>query len=163
MPVVGLFWDIDERVIARLRDAGILVVHQVGSVDEAIAAERAGAEIIIVQGREAGGHVRGTRQLASLLPDVVGAIRAPVLAAGGLASGADLVTAQALGADGIVLGTALMATREAFAHEHHKAAPARGLGDRHRAHRHLPRQLAGGCAGAGAEERGDAGEPPRAG
>ncbi|HLV82501.1 MAG TPA: nitronate monooxygenase [Devosia sp.] len=120
VPVVGTFWDLDQRVTRRLRDAGILVVHQVGSVDEAIEAARAGVEIVIAQGREAGGHVRGVRPLRDLLPDVVSAVKVPVLAAGGLATGGDLVTAMALGAAGIVCGTALMATEEAFAHAYHK-------------------------------------------
>lgn len=120
VPVVGTFWDLNERVTERLREAGILVVHQVGSVDEAIAAERAGVEVIIAQGHEAGGHVRGMRPLRELLPDVAAAVNVPVLAAGGLATGRDLVTAMALGADGIVLGTAMLATSESFAHPHHK-------------------------------------------
>ncbi|WP_156461326.1 nitronate monooxygenase [Devosia sp. Root436] len=120
VPVVGTFWDLDEQVTRRLRDAGITVVHQVGSVDEAIEAARAGVEIVIAQGREAGGHVRGVRPLRDLLPDVTAAVTIPVLAAGGLATGGDLVTAMALGAAGIVLGTALMATEESFAHAYHK-------------------------------------------
>lgn len=120
VPVVGLFWDIDAHLVRRLRDAGILVVQQVGSVEEAMLAESVGADMVIVQGREAGGHVRGRLPLATLLPQVVDAIRVPVLAAGGLARGADLVTARALGAEAIVIGTALIATREAFAHPHHK-------------------------------------------
>lgn len=120
VPAVTLFWDLDERVVARLRDAGITVVYQVGSADEAIAAERAGADLIIAQGVEAGGHVRGTTPLRVLLPEVVASVRVPVLAAGGLATGADMVAALALGAEAIVLGTALMATDEAFAHDFHK-------------------------------------------
>ena len=120
VPVICLFWDIDPAIVARCKAAGIIVCWQVGSVDEAIAAERAGVDIVIAQGREAGGHVRGTRRLAELLPEVVAAVDCPVLAAGGLASGGDLVVARALGADGIVLGTALMATEEAFAHPYHK-------------------------------------------
>ena len=120
VPAVALFWDIDTRVVARLRDAGITVVYQVGSVDEAIAAERGGANMIIAQGVEAGGHVRGTRPLRELLPETAAAVGVPVLAAGGLATGGDLLTALALGAEGIVLGTALMATRESFAHDEHK-------------------------------------------
>ena len=120
VPAVALFWDIDARVVARFRDAGITVVYQVGSVDEAIAAERAGANMIIAQGVEAGGHVRGTRPLRELLPETASAVGVPVLAAGGLATGGDLLTALALGAEGVVLGTALMATRESFAHDEHK-------------------------------------------
>lgn len=120
VPVVALFWDIDPAVVARLRDAGILVVYQVGSPDEAVAAQQAGAGIVVAQGREAGGHVRGTTPLRTLLPEVVAACDVPVLAAGGLGSGADLLIAQALGADGIMLGTRLLASRESFAHPYHK-------------------------------------------
>ena len=120
VPVVCTFWTLDEQVTKRLRDAGITVVHQVGSVDEAIEAARSGVEIIIAQGREAGGHVRGIRPIRDLLPEVVEAVNVPVLAAGGMATGGDLVTAMALGASGIVLGTALMATEESFAHAYHK-------------------------------------------
>ena len=120
VPVVCTFWTLDEQVTKRLRDAGIRVVHQVGSVDEAIEAARSGVEIVIAQGREAGGHVRGVRPIRDLLPEVVEAVNIPVLAAGGMATGGDLVTAMALGASGIVLGTALMATEESFAHAYHK-------------------------------------------
>ncbi len=120
VPAVALFWDLDAAVVARFRDAGITVVYQVGSVDEAIAAERAGAQLIIAQGVEAGGHVRGTRPLRDLLPATVAAVDVPVLGAGGLATGGDLLTALALGAEGIALGTALMATAESFAHDDHK-------------------------------------------
>ena len=120
VPVVCLFWDVDVATIGRLREAGIRVVHQVGSPQAAAIAVSAGAELIIGQGVEAGGHVWGERPLWKLLPEVVAAVDVPVLAAGGLGSGADLVAALALGGDGIVLGTAFMATTEAFAHEVHK-------------------------------------------
>lgn len=120
VPVVALFWDLDAPLVRRLTDAGVRVVYQVGSAPEAKAAQDAGAEVIIAQGCEAGGHVRGIIPLAQLLPDVIAAVDVPVLAAGGLATGADLVTATALGADGIVLGTALMAAEESFAHQYHK-------------------------------------------
>ncbi|WIY52231.1 nitronate monooxygenase [Devosia sp. YIM 151766] len=120
VPAVCLFWEIDRAVIRRLRDAGIVVVYQVGSVDEALMAERAGSQIIIAQGQEAGGHVRGATPLRRLLPAIVKKVDIPVLAAGGLASGADLVIARALGAAGIVLGTALIATTESFAHSFHQ-------------------------------------------
>jgi len=120
VPAVTLFWDIDAPLVRRLRDAGIVVAYQVGSVAEAVAAERAGAHVIIAQGREAGGHVRGDTPLQSLLPAVSSAVKVPVLAAGGLSSGADLVAVLALGAQGIVLGTALLAAKESFAHDYHK-------------------------------------------
>ena len=120
VPAVMLFWAVDAGVVKRFRDAGITVVYQVGSPEEALEAERAGAEAIIAQGVEAGGHVRGTVPLRHLLPAVCGAVKVPVLAAGGLASGADLVIAKALGAAGIVLGTALIVASESFAHAHHR-------------------------------------------
>lgn len=130
VPVVGLFWDVDARAISRLREAGIRVVHQVGSPAAAKEAVAAGAELIIAQGVEAGGHVWGERPLWQLLPEIVASVKVPVLAAGGLGSGADLLTALALGGDGIVLGTAFMATVEAFAHDAHKQRlVAAGAGD----------------------------------
>lgn len=120
VPAVMLFWAVDADVVKRFRDAGITVVYQVGSPGEAREAERAGAQAIIAQGVEAGGHVRGTTPLRHLLPAVRAAVAVPVLAAGGLATGADLVMAKALGAAGIVLGTALIVASESFAHAHHR-------------------------------------------
>lgn len=120
VPVVALFWDIDAVVMARLREAGITIVYQVGSAGEARAAVASGAQAIIAQGCEAGGHVRGLVPLRHLLPDVARAVDVPVLAAGGISTGSDLVVARALGAGGVVLGTALLASAESFAHDHHK-------------------------------------------
>ncbi len=120
VPVVGLFWDLAQPAIARLRAAGIIVVCQVGSVEEAVEAERAGAQIIIAQGVEAGGHVRGTTPLATLLPAVVAAVRVPVMAAGGIADGVAMADAMLHGAQGVVMGTAFLATGESFAHAYHK-------------------------------------------
>ena len=128
VPAVALFWDIDAALVARFRAAGIIVAYQVGTADEAVTAAQAGASLIIAQGVEAGGHVRGTVPLRDLLPAVVEAVDVPVLAAGGLATGGDLLTALALGADGIVLGTALMATTESFAHDAHKRHLAAATG-----------------------------------
>lgn len=118
--VVGLFWDVFPDVIARLRDAGILVVHQVGSVADADSAQEAGAGALIVQGIEAGGHVRGLRPLSELLAQVLAVAQVPVAAAGGIADGVDVARVLSLGAQAAVLGTALAATRESFAHDYHK-------------------------------------------
>jgi nitronate monooxygenase len=120
VPVVALFWDLSSEAVRRLRAAGIVVVCQVGAVDEARAARQAGAQVIIAQGCEAGGHVRGSTSLEELLPQVVAAADCPVLAAGGITDGRDVATALAFGAQGAVLGTALMATHESFAHSYHK-------------------------------------------
>lgn len=120
VPVVELFWEIDEPTIARLRAAGIVVVHQVGTAQEALHAQAAGAHAIIAQGVEAGGHVRGRQPLMQLLPEVLGCVDVPVAAAGGLSDGRDVGRVLAMGAQAAVLGTALMMTTESFAHEVHK-------------------------------------------
>ncbi len=129
VPVIGLFWDVSSKLIARLRAARMTVVCQVGSVAEAQAAEQAGAQVLIAQGVEAGGHVRGDRPLHDLVPEIVAATELPVLAAGGLADGADLATVLALGAQGAVFGTALIATAESFAHDYHKRRLVEADGD----------------------------------
>jgi nitronate monooxygenase len=119
-PAVTLFWDLAVETVKRLRGEGVLVACQVGAADEARAAEDAGADILIAQGVEAGGHVRGMTPLHALLPQVLAAVDAPVLAAGGLADGDDLAAVMAMGAQGGVFGTAFLATRESFAHDYHK-------------------------------------------
>lgn len=117
---VTLFWDLSAETVKRLRGEGVLVVCQIGSADEARAAEDAGADILIAQGVEAGGHVRGGTPLRTLLAEVLPRVDAPVLAAGGLVDGDDLAEVMALGAQGGVFGTAFLATEESFAHDYHK-------------------------------------------
>ncbi len=120
VPVVCLFWDVMPEVIAKLRAAGILVVHQVGSVDDALAAQQAGADALIVQGLEAGGHVRGRQKLEELLASVLLVAQVPVAAAGGITDGRDVARILEQGAQAAVLGTAMVATDESFAHHYHK-------------------------------------------
>lgn len=120
VPVVGLFWELSGPVVRRLREAGILVVCQVGSAAEARSAEQAGAQLLIAQGCEAGGHVRGLQPLAELLPEVLARVSVPVLAAGGISEGGEIAALMSAGAQGVVLGTALIATHESFAHDFHK-------------------------------------------
>jgi nitronate monooxygenase len=114
------FWDVHADVIARAKTAGCRVLYQVGSVEDAMTAEKAGADVVIAQGFEAGGHVRGTVSSLVLLPQVVRAVSVPVVASGGFASGESLIAALALGAQGIHCGTAFLATEESFAHAYHK-------------------------------------------
>src|SRR5512143_1064428 len=114
------FWEVRPDLIQRARAAGCRVLYQVGSVEEAVTAADAGAQAVIAQGFEAGGHVRGTVTSLVLLPQVVAAVPVPVVASGGFSSGASLVAALALGAQGIHCGTAFLATAESFAHEVHK-------------------------------------------
>lgn len=114
------FWDVSPEAITAAKSGGSRVLYQVGSVEDALMAEAAGADAVIVQGFEAGGHVRGSVSSLVLLPLVANAINIPILGSGGFASGASLVAALALGAQGIHCGTAFVATNESFAHEFHK-------------------------------------------
>jgi nitronate monooxygenase len=117
---VTLFWDLRPDIVHRLRDSGCLVLCQVGSIREAEEAAVAGADIVIAQGFEAGGHVRGKTKLADLVPEVVSRVDVPVLAAGGIVDGSGLAAALRWGAQGAVVGTGFLATRESFAHDYHK-------------------------------------------
>ncbi|MEO8190939.1 MAG: nitronate monooxygenase family protein [Acidobacteriota bacterium] len=98
---------------SRARDAGALVLHMVSTVSEARRAAEAGADAIVAQGTEGGGHV-GVMATMALVPQVVRAVSpVPVLAAGGIATGQGLAAALALGAEGALLGTRFLATPEA--------------------------------------------------
>ncbi|RMF38242.1 MAG: nitronate monooxygenase [Alphaproteobacteria bacterium] len=120
VPAMCFFWDVVPEAVARAREAGCLVLHQVGTLKAAQAAEAAGADVLIAQGIEAGGHVHGQTSALVLVEQLARACALPVVASGGFASGAGLVAALALGAEGIHCGTAFLATRESFAHDHHK-------------------------------------------
>ena len=114
------FWDVIPEAIKAAKAGGSRVLYQVGSVEDALKAEAAGADAVIAQGFEAGGHVRGSVSSLVLLPMVANAVDIPVLGSGGFGSGASLVAALALGAQGIHCGTAFVATNESFAHDFHK-------------------------------------------
>jgi len=117
VPLLSLFWGDAAPFVKPAHDAGLKVVHQVGSVSEAKEAVRAGVDIIIAQGVEAGGHVRGEVSTFTLVPRVVDAVSpVPVIAAGGIADARGLVAALALGAQGAVFGTRFLAAAEARAH-----------------------------------------------
>ncbi|MEZ5797669.1 MAG: nitronate monooxygenase [Paracoccaceae bacterium] len=121
VPAMCFFWDVVPAAVARAKAAGCLVLHQVGSLVAAQEAAAAGADVLIVQGVEAGGHVHGTASALVLVEQVVRAVDLPVVASGGFATGASLVAALALGAQGIHCGTAFLATQESFAHDLHKS------------------------------------------
>jgi NAD(P)H-dependent flavin oxidoreductase YrpB (nitropropane dioxygenase family) len=115
--VVSTAWawpDQDLRTyFSRAHDAGALVMHMVSTVPEAERAAAAGADIIVAQGTEGGGHV-GWMGSMPLVPMVVRAVAPlPVVEAGGVADGAGLAAALALGAEGVLLGTRFLATPEA--------------------------------------------------
>ncbi|MBI2365897.1 MAG: nitronate monooxygenase [Deltaproteobacteria bacterium] len=104
----------------RAHDAGSKVMHMAGEVPEALRAAEAGADVIVAQGTEAGGHV-GWMASLPLVPMMVKAVAPlPVLCAGGIADGRGLAAALALGAEGVLLGTRFMATPEAPIHPNYK-------------------------------------------
>jgi len=119
--VLVLFWGDPAPYVAAAHAAGTRVVVQVGSVDEARAVAAAGVDAIIAQGVEAGGHVRGTTSLSSILPAVVDAVAPlPVLASGGIADGRGLAGAIALGAQGVSMGTRFVASTECWSPQSYK-------------------------------------------
>jgi NAD(P)H-dependent flavin oxidoreductase YrpB (nitropropane dioxygenase family) len=106
----------------RAHDAGCKVMYMAGEVPEAIRAAEAGADVLVSQGTEAGGHV-GWMASLPLVPMMVKALAPlPVLCAGGIADGRGLAAALALGAEGALLGTRFMATPEAPIHANFKQA-----------------------------------------
>ena len=122
VPIVTFFRGEPEVVVERARASGALTMYQVTTVAEAEAAARAGVDVLIAQGSEAGGHV-GPTALAEILPAVVRVAGGrPVLAAGGIVDGPDLAAAMRLGADGAWMGTRFLATPESPAHPAHKQA-----------------------------------------
>jgi NAD(P)H-dependent flavin oxidoreductase YrpB (nitropropane dioxygenase family) len=106
----------------RAHNVGSRVMYMAGEVPEAVRAADAGADVIVAQGTEAGGHV-GWMASLPLLPMMVKAVAPlPVLCAGGIADGRGLAAALALGAEGVLLGTRFMATPEAPIHPNFKQA-----------------------------------------
>ncbi len=94
----------DKKVIGRLRDAGIVCMPTVGALKHAQKAIEMGANVITIQGAEGGGHT-GSVPTSVLLPQVVDAVKVPVVAAGGFFDGRGLLAALAYGAQGIAMGT----------------------------------------------------------
>ncbi len=117
VPVVSFYWDPPEDAwVDRLHEAGSRVWIQVGSPEEAMAAVDQGADLVIVQGIEGGGHNRSVAGTFTNVPAVVDAIGpVPVLAAGGIADGRGVAAALALGAAGVWVGTRYLTSHEADA------------------------------------------------
>lgn len=109
-----------ERWVPVLQAAGVAVATQAGTVEEAVAAERAGVDVVVARGGEGGGHGRDEVATLPLLQGVLDAVRVPVLAAGGIATGRGLAAVLAAGAAGAWVGTAFLACPEA-----ETSAPAR--------------------------------------
>jgi NAD(P)H-dependent flavin oxidoreductase YrpB (nitropropane dioxygenase family) len=123
-PVFSAAWaraDQDLRALfGRAHEAGSQVMYMVGTVPEALRAKAAGADVIVAQGTEGGGHV-GWMATMAVLPMIVDAVGStPVIAAGGIADGRGLAAALALGAQGALLGTRFLATKESPLHPNFK-------------------------------------------
>lgn len=120
--LVSFFWGDPAPYVTSVHAAGGLVFHSAGDVAEAKAGVEAGADVVVAQGWEAGGHVRGEVATTTLVRAVVDAVSpTPVVAAGGISDGRGLVVALALGAEAAWIGTRFLASREARVHPVYQA------------------------------------------
>jgi NAD(P)H-dependent flavin oxidoreductase YrpB (nitropropane dioxygenase family) len=129
--VVSTFWGDPSAYVDAIHSGGALHLHTVASAEEARRAVAAGVDVVVAQGWEAGGRVRGTVAAMPLVPAVVDAVGpVPVIAAGGVADGRGLAAALALGADAAWVGTRFLLAREANVHDHwrHRIADAAETG-----------------------------------
>jgi len=118
---LSFFWGDPLPYVQRAHDAGALVIHQVGSVEDARRSAEGGVDLIIAQGFEAGGHVAGRVSTLVLVPQVVDAVSpTPVAAAGGIVDARGVAAVLALGAEAAVLGTRFLASAESNAHSEYK-------------------------------------------
>ena len=115
---------VPESVVERCHSANVKVMSLCGKVSHAVHAERAGCDVVVAQGTEAGGHTGKIGGIA-LIPQVVDAVDIPVLAAGALGDGRGLVAALAFGAQGVWMGTRFIASHEARAAETYKKSITR--------------------------------------
>ncbi len=109
------------KYILALKEAGIKICPVIASVAMAKRMEKSGADAVIAEGTEAGGHI-GELTTMVLVPQVVDAVSIPVVAAGGFADKRGMIAAMALGADGIQVGTRFICSDECIAHENYKQA-----------------------------------------
>ena len=108
-----------EKYMEMWKKAGVKVIPVVASVAMARRMERCGADAVVAEGCESGGHVGETTTMA-LVPQVVDAVKIPVIAAGGIADGRGVAAAFMLGAKGVQIGTRFVASEEAQVHENYK-------------------------------------------
>lgn len=108
-----------EKYMKMWKDAGIKVIPVVASVALARRMERCGADAVVAEGCEAGGHI-GESTTMTLVPQVVDAVQIPVIAAGGIADGRGIAAAFMLGAEGVQMGTHFVVTDECQVHENYK-------------------------------------------
>jgi NAD(P)H-dependent flavin oxidoreductase YrpB (nitropropane dioxygenase family) len=117
VPIISFFWRDPGALVKRAKAGGAIVLHTVGNAEEARRAVDSGVDVIVAQGWEAGGHVRGTVATLPLVPTIVDAVGdTPVIAAGGIADGRGMAAALALGASGVWVGTRFLAAEESSIH-----------------------------------------------
>jgi enoyl-[acyl-carrier protein] reductase II len=110
-----------KKLIGRVKGAGLKVLHKCSTVDMGKKAEEAGVDGVIASGTEAGGHVsRDEISTLALIPQMVNALKIPVVAAGGVGDGRGLLAVMALGAEGVEMGTRFLATKECLIPEIYK-------------------------------------------
>jgi nitronate monooxygenase len=119
--IVSLTWGDPAPYVNRIHQAGALVLHTVGSAEEARRAVDAGVDVVVAQGWEAGGHVWGSVATLPLVPAVVDAVApVPVIAAGGIGDARGVAAVLALGAQAAWLGTRFLLAEEAPVHEEYR-------------------------------------------
>jgi enoyl-[acyl-carrier protein] reductase II len=129
VPVLSLSWGRAAELTARAHEAGLKVIHQVTTPEEAGAVAAEGADVIIAQGSEGGGHVGTAMTTMALVPQAVDVVKpVPVIAAGGIADGRGLAAAIMLGAQGVLMGTRFLCTVECHGRGHSKDTLLNSLG-----------------------------------
>lgn len=129
VPVLSLSWGHSAELTERAHEVGIKVVHQVTTPEEAGVVATDGADVVVAQGAEGGGHVGSNMSTMALVPQAVDVVRpTPVLAAGGIADGRGLAAAIMLGAQGVLMGTRFLATVECHGRGHSKDVLLNSLG-----------------------------------
>ncbi len=129
VPVLSLSWGRAADLTARAHEAGLKVLHQVSTPEEAGGVAAEGADVIVAQGSEGGGHVGTAMSTLALVPQTVDVVKpVPVVAAGGIADGRGLAAAIMLGAQGVLMGTRFLATIECHGRGHSKDVLLNSLG-----------------------------------
>ena len=107
------------KYMKQWKEAGIRVIPVVASVAMARMMERGGADAVIAEGMESGGHI-GAQTTMTLVPQVADAVQIPVIAAGGIADGRGMAAAFMLGAEGVQMGTRFVVAKESIVHPNYK-------------------------------------------
>lgn len=121
VPVVTTGAGMPGKVLERLKPLGTIVIPVIASTSHAVRVAKHGADAVVAEGMEAGGHV-GEITTMNLIPQVVDAVNIPVIAAGGIADGRGMSAVFALGAEGVQVGTRFVCSTECTVHDNYKKA-----------------------------------------